>query len=309
MRTSDEIYHRVRWDPRFDPGRFVLGISQRGMPSNASRCLPSCPGDIPRHRVVFIEADGEVVWDLGHGCGPRRRVGRRPGAGPASGPDFRHELRQARAPAGVLDASPTARTAAGSRPRSCGRRSRTSAGTTIRRSTAGRRTSMCSSASCRSPTSSGRPRCSPRRRPRRRSSPPDWTGCAPSRHRAYFTVLELSPDGGRQGAVGRPAPRAAAAVPALSWALRRTSPHSCPGRTRIVVRHRRLRYPVRRHDGDSLGPRPALMQGRMGRMRPRATGRLRTGEVRRAAPARPRGVGPGGHGLLRDHRQVRHIAR
>nr|WP_258382564.1 DUF504 domain-containing protein [Streptomyces sp. NTH33] len=30
MRTSDEIYHRVRWDPRFDPARFVLGISRRG---------------------------------------------------------------------------------------------------------------------------------------------------------------------------------------------------------------------------------------------------------------------------------------
>jgi poly(A) polymerase len=26
MRTSEEIYHRVRWDPRFDPARFVLGI-------------------------------------------------------------------------------------------------------------------------------------------------------------------------------------------------------------------------------------------------------------------------------------------
>ena len=30
MRTSEEIYHRVRWDPRFDPARFVLGVQQRG---------------------------------------------------------------------------------------------------------------------------------------------------------------------------------------------------------------------------------------------------------------------------------------
>ncbi|MEV5412543.1 DUF504 domain-containing protein [Thermopolyspora sp. NPDC052614] len=30
MRTSEEIYHRVRWDPRFDPARFVFGVDQRG---------------------------------------------------------------------------------------------------------------------------------------------------------------------------------------------------------------------------------------------------------------------------------------
>ena len=31
MRTSEEIYHRVRWDPRFDPARFVLGVNVRGV--------------------------------------------------------------------------------------------------------------------------------------------------------------------------------------------------------------------------------------------------------------------------------------
>ncbi|MFD5495370.1 poly(A) polymerase [Streptomyces sp. GDS52] len=64
MRTSDEIYHRVRWDPRFDPARFVLGIIQRGA-APARVPLPSFVpgGDIPWHRVLFVEADGELVWD------------------------------------------------------------------------------------------------------------------------------------------------------------------------------------------------------------------------------------------------------
>ncbi|MBT2394565.1 poly(A) polymerase [Streptomyces sp. ISL-100] len=64
MRTSEEIYHQVLWDPRFDPARFVLGISRRGA-APERMALPSFVpgGDIPWHRVVFVEADGEVVWD------------------------------------------------------------------------------------------------------------------------------------------------------------------------------------------------------------------------------------------------------
>ncbi|MER6350453.1 poly(A) polymerase [Streptomyces sp. NPDC001634] len=68
MRTSEEIYHKVRWDPRFDPARFVLGIHQRG--AGAERIpLPAFTpgGDIPWHRVLFVEADGELVWDRATG--------------------------------------------------------------------------------------------------------------------------------------------------------------------------------------------------------------------------------------------------
>ena len=68
MRTSEEIYHRVRWDPRFDPARFTLGVSRRegGIKRVAlSAFVPG--GDIPWHRVVFVEADGEVVWDRASG--------------------------------------------------------------------------------------------------------------------------------------------------------------------------------------------------------------------------------------------------
>lgn len=64
MRTSEEIYHRVRWDPRFDPARFTLGIMVRGAPPKRLPLASFVPGgDIPWHRVLFVEADGEVVWD------------------------------------------------------------------------------------------------------------------------------------------------------------------------------------------------------------------------------------------------------
>ncbi|MFE2138904.1 poly(A) polymerase [Streptomyces sp. NPDC059466] len=68
MRTSDEIYHRVRWDPRFDPARFVLGVNQRGADPKRVPLPAFVPGgDIPWHRVLFVEADGEVVWDRATG--------------------------------------------------------------------------------------------------------------------------------------------------------------------------------------------------------------------------------------------------
>jgi endonuclease/exonuclease/phosphatase family metal-dependent hydrolase/uncharacterized protein (UPF0248 family) len=64
MRTSEEIYHRVRWDPRFDPARFVMGINVRGAEPKRVPLAAFVPGgDIPWHRVLFVEADGEVVWD------------------------------------------------------------------------------------------------------------------------------------------------------------------------------------------------------------------------------------------------------
>jgi poly(A) polymerase len=68
MRTSEEIYHRVRWDARFDPARFVLGINQRGAAPKRVPLPAFVPGgEIPWHRVLFVEADGEVVWDRATG--------------------------------------------------------------------------------------------------------------------------------------------------------------------------------------------------------------------------------------------------
>ncbi|MER6994688.1 RNA repair domain-containing protein [Streptomyces sp. NPDC000410] len=68
MRTSEEIYHRVRWDPRFDPARFVMGINQRGAAPKRMPLDAFDPGgEIPWHRVLFFEADGELVWDRSSG--------------------------------------------------------------------------------------------------------------------------------------------------------------------------------------------------------------------------------------------------
>ncbi|MFD3457475.1 poly(A) polymerase [Streptomyces sp. NPDC058691] len=68
MRTSEEIYHRVRWDARFDPARFVLGVLQRGAPPERVPLPAFVPGgEIPWHRVLFVEADGELVWDRATG--------------------------------------------------------------------------------------------------------------------------------------------------------------------------------------------------------------------------------------------------
>ncbi|MFI6286893.1 poly(A) polymerase [Streptomyces sp. NPDC051018] len=69
MRTSEEIYHRVRWDARFDPARFVIGIALRGDGPGRMPLTSFVPGgEIPWHRVLFFEADGEVVWDRSSGA-------------------------------------------------------------------------------------------------------------------------------------------------------------------------------------------------------------------------------------------------
>ncbi|SEH02113.1 Metal-dependent hydrolase, endonuclease/exonuclease/phosphatase family [Nonomuraea solani] len=68
MRTSEEIYHRIRWDPRFDPSRFVLGVGQRNAdPKRVALPVFTPGGEIPWHRVLFVEADGELVWDRATG--------------------------------------------------------------------------------------------------------------------------------------------------------------------------------------------------------------------------------------------------
>jgi uncharacterized protein (UPF0248 family)/2'-5' RNA ligase len=110
MRTSEEIYQRIRWDPRFDPARFVLGINVHGAAPQRVPLPTFVPGgDIPWHRVMFIEADGEVVWDRVGGVDrlDESPAGRVPEARPqAVSPPVGGEH-----PAGVLDVAPTAHTA------------------------------------------------------------------------------------------------------------------------------------------------------------------------------------------------------
>ncbi|MCX5209663.1 RNA repair domain-containing protein [Kitasatospora sp. NBC_00240] len=68
MRTSEQIYHQVCWDARFDPARFVLGVSRRDAGPKRVPLPAFVPGgDIPWHRVLFVEADRELVWDRATG--------------------------------------------------------------------------------------------------------------------------------------------------------------------------------------------------------------------------------------------------
>ncbi|MCB9697493.1 MAG: DUF504 domain-containing protein [Alphaproteobacteria bacterium] len=64
MQTSERVYHRVRWDPRLDPTCFVIGVDVHAERPKRVPLIDFVPGgDIPWHRVLFFEADGELVWD------------------------------------------------------------------------------------------------------------------------------------------------------------------------------------------------------------------------------------------------------
>ncbi|WP_438017700.1 poly(A) polymerase [Sorangium sp. So ce315] len=64
MRTIEEIYHRIRWDARLDPARFVMGIDVHAAEPKRVPLPAFVPGgDLPWHRVVYIEAEGGRVWD------------------------------------------------------------------------------------------------------------------------------------------------------------------------------------------------------------------------------------------------------
>ncbi|GHG97040.1 DUF504 domain-containing protein [Comamonas sp. JC664] len=62
--TSREVYHRIRWDERFDPREFVIGYDTHDevmaeMPFNDF--VPD--GEIPWHRVWYFKRRQQVVWD------------------------------------------------------------------------------------------------------------------------------------------------------------------------------------------------------------------------------------------------------
>ncbi|ATE54506.1 RNA repair domain-containing protein [Actinosynnema pretiosum] len=67
MRTSEQVYHRVRWDARFDQARFTFGVAQRGAAVKRVPMVVFDPTEVPWHRVLFVEADGEVLWDRASG--------------------------------------------------------------------------------------------------------------------------------------------------------------------------------------------------------------------------------------------------
>ncbi|MGW3071365.1 RNA repair domain-containing protein [Kitasatospora sp. NPDC001132] len=80
MRPIEQICQRIRWDARFDPARFTLGVRQR---DDRTERVPleafTASGEIPWHRVHWVEADGVRVWDRASGVDllDRTEAGRR----------------------------------------------------------------------------------------------------------------------------------------------------------------------------------------------------------------------------------------
>lgn len=63
LRTSREVYLRLRYDPTFEPSEYVVGFRTRGgeiaeLPH--SQFVPD--GEIPWHRVVYIRTADRFVW-------------------------------------------------------------------------------------------------------------------------------------------------------------------------------------------------------------------------------------------------------
>jgi poly(A) polymerase len=81
LRTSREVYDQVRWDPRLDARRIVMGYESRRDGMQEIACPDFVPGgDIPWHRIWYFRDDKQVLWDR------RQRIDRLvgPGALPAA---------------------------------------------------------------------------------------------------------------------------------------------------------------------------------------------------------------------------------
>lgn len=64
MRTSRELYHWIRWDPRFDPSEFAFGYDDHGEAPKEVGFLAFEPeGEIPWHRVLYLRRGQAIVWD------------------------------------------------------------------------------------------------------------------------------------------------------------------------------------------------------------------------------------------------------
>src|SRR5262245_17102060 len=64
MRTSEQAWSQIAWDPRLDPARFVVGVDVHAADPERVPLPDFVPGgDIPWHRVLFFELDGVRCWD------------------------------------------------------------------------------------------------------------------------------------------------------------------------------------------------------------------------------------------------------
>jgi uncharacterized protein (UPF0248 family) len=68
MRTSEQLYHQIRWDPRFQAADYVLGIQIRNGPVKELPLLSFQPNkDIPWHRILYIKGAQGIVWNRATG--------------------------------------------------------------------------------------------------------------------------------------------------------------------------------------------------------------------------------------------------
>jgi poly(A) polymerase len=64
FKTSREVYHRIRWDPRLDAREFVIGYDAHSEQMEEMPLEAFVPdGEIPWHRVWYFRRGTEVVWD------------------------------------------------------------------------------------------------------------------------------------------------------------------------------------------------------------------------------------------------------
>ncbi|MBX3172544.1 MAG: DUF504 domain-containing protein [Candidatus Eremiobacteraeota bacterium] len=68
MRTSEQLYHQIRWDSRFQAADYALGIQIRNGPVQELPLLSFQPNkDIPWHRILYIKGPQGLVWDRATG--------------------------------------------------------------------------------------------------------------------------------------------------------------------------------------------------------------------------------------------------
>jgi len=68
MRKTEEVYHRIKWDEKYNKDECVIGYEDRFvgiMDSPFDRFDKDLSSDtfVPWHRVQYFKVKGEIVWD------------------------------------------------------------------------------------------------------------------------------------------------------------------------------------------------------------------------------------------------------
>uniref|UniRef100_A0A6B2L8Y7 RWD domain-containing protein n=1 Tax=Arcella intermedia TaxID=1963864 RepID=A0A6B2L8Y7_9EUKA len=63
LRTSEEIFNQIKWDPDYDPATCLMGYMDRFEGMQEIEMDEFKNADIPFHRVWYFKLNGKVVWD------------------------------------------------------------------------------------------------------------------------------------------------------------------------------------------------------------------------------------------------------